>query len=203
MSNAIPAAATVPQRLPLGSPGRLAPGWSGMLAVLVTEAALFAYLLFSYFYLATQSTGAWPPEGPPQIAIAATNTLILLASSACAIWAERGIRLGRKARLIGGLAGALGLGIVFAAIQCLEWRSRGFTLRTDAYGSLYFTITGFHMAHVVAGLLMLAALLAWSMLGYFDSRRHAAVSIGTLYWHFVDAVWIAVFAAIYLTPRLT
>lgn len=196
-------AAPAARRLPLGSPGRLAPGWSGMLALLVTEGALFAYLLFSYFYLASQSTGAWPPDGPPRLALAAANTLILLASSACAIWAERGIRLGRKSRLIAGLAGALALGIAFAAIQFFEWRSRGFTLSYDAYGSLYFTITGFHMAHVIAGLLMLAAMLSWSMLGYFDSRRHAAISIGTLYWHFVDAVWVAVFAALYLTPYLT
>ena len=174
-----------------------------MLALLVTEGALFAYLLFSYFYLASQSTGAWPPDGPPRLALAGTNTLLLLASSACAIWGERGIRRGRKARLVAGLAGALALGIAFATIQFFEWRSRGFNLSSDAYGSLYFTITGFHMAHVIAGLLMLAAMLVWSVLGYFDSRRHAAISIGTLYWHFVDAVWIAVFAALYLTPYLT
>jgi heme/copper-type cytochrome/quinol oxidase subunit 3 len=58
------------------------------------------------------------------------------------------------------------------------------------------------MAHVAIGLLVLAALFVWSLLGYFDIGRHAPVSIGAVYWHFVDAVWLTLFFTFYITPRL-
>jgi heme/copper-type cytochrome/quinol oxidase subunit 3 len=67
---------------------------------------------------------------------------------------------------------------------------------------LYFTITGFHMLHVIVGLLMLAVLLLWTAFGYFCADRHSAVSIGVMYWHFVTIVWLAVFFTFYITPRL-
>ncbi len=84
----------------------------------------------------------------------------------------------------------------------LEWHNKPFSLSSSTYSSLYFTITGFHMAHVAVGLLMLGALLLWSALGMFDRWRHAPISIGAIYWHFVDAVWIAVFLTFYATPYL-
>ena len=76
------------------------------------------------------------------------------------------------------------------------------TWATSAYGSLYFTITGFHMVHVVVGVLMLSMVLLWSALGYFSPRHHARVTIAAIYWHFVDAVWICVFFTFYLSPYL-
>ena len=75
-------------------------------------------------------------------------------------------------------------------------------MASNTYGSLYFTITGFHMAHVAAGLLMLAALFVWTLLGTFDRWRSTPVSVGVIYWHFVDAVWLAVFLTFYVTPYL-
>ena len=186
--------------LPIGSVGKLAAGWAGMLALIATEAALFAYLLFSYFYVAAQPVGPWPPDGPRPLGLALLNTAILLASSAAVVVAERGLRRGRRGRAIGGLGVGLLLGITFVSIQWREWSNQPFSLHSGVYGSLFFTITGFHMAHVLVGLGVLAALLLWTALGLFDARRHAALSIGALYWHFVDAVWIAVFASLYLSP---
>jgi cytochrome c oxidase subunit 1/cytochrome c oxidase subunit I+III len=78
-----------------------------------------------------------------------------------------------------------------------------FGLSSHSYGSLYFTVTGFHMAHVLVGLLILGLLLFWSALGYFDRARMAPVSIGGVYWHFVDAVWLTVFFTFYVTPHLS
>ena len=75
-------------------------------------------------------------------------------------------------------------------------------MASNTYGSLYFTITGFHMAHVAAGLLMLAALFVWTLLGTFDRWRSTPVSVGVIYWHFVDAIWLAVFLTFYVTPYL-
>lgn len=193
----------VPERpLPVAPTGAGSPGWYGMLLVIATEAALFVYLLFSYFYLGSQSPGDWPPAGPPAIGVAAVNTAVLLASSLTAWWGQKGIERGSAGRLLAGLAASLGLGALFVGVQVREWLGKAFDPTTNAYGSLYFTITGLHIAHVVVGLVILACLILWTALGRFSAARHAHVTIGVLYWHFVDAVWLAVFATLFLTPRL-
>jgi cytochrome c oxidase subunit 3 len=188
--------------LPVGTVFRESTGLWGMLTLILTEAALFAYLLFSYFYVASQAPGRWPPFGQPSLTLASINTLILIASSA-SIWAaERGAKRGAPGQTMGGLSAALLLGALFIALQLVEWRGKPFGLTSDPYGSLFFTITGFHMLHVAVGLLMLAVLLMWAAMGYFSPRRHAPLSIGALYWHFVGVVWLAVYSALYLSPRL-
>lgn len=189
--------------LPIGSKGRLSSGWWGVLSLIVTEAALFAYLLFSYFYIGAQALGRWPPDGKPKLTIAVIDTVILLAASGTMWWGERGIRRGKKRQMLWGTAATLVLGVVFLALQAKEWSDKPFTVTTSVYGSLFFTVTGFHMAHVVIGLLMLGLLFVWTLLGYFDERRHSPISIGVIYWHFVTAVWIAVFTTFYITPFLS
>jgi len=93
------ATAANPYELPI-NPGRQAsPGWWVMVLVIATEAMLFAYLLFSYYYLASMSRGAFPPDGVPRLGLAAPNTVILLASSGTMSWAERGIGAGDERRL--------------------------------------------------------------------------------------------------------
>jgi heme/copper-type cytochrome/quinol oxidase subunit 3 len=189
--------------LPVGAYGRRASGWFGVWCLVTTEAAIFAYLIFSYFYLAAQSPGAWPPGGLPSLRLAAPNTLILLLSSAALIWAERsGARRAHRARLLGGIAIAFLLGVVFVGVQLREWQTKAFSLHSGVYGSIYFTLTGFHLIHVIIGLLLLLTLLTWASLGYFSRERHAPLTIGAIYWHFVDVIWLLVFAAVYVTPRM-
>ena len=191
-------------KLPVGAMDTRASGWWAMIFTVFTEASLFAYLLFSYYYLAVQphAPGTFPEGGPPPLGIAAVNTAILLASSVAVGWAQLGIEHGSKKRLVAGLGTGAGLGAVFLVIQWLEWGDRPFSLSSTPYSSLYFVITGFHMAHVVVGVLMLSALTFWSGQGLFNHRRFAHIHIGALYWHFVDAVWIAVFFTFYITPLL-
>jgi cytochrome c oxidase subunit 3 len=189
------------QTLPVGSFGRRASGWFGVWCVVATEGSIFVYLLFTYFYLASQAAGNWPPGGAPSLQLAGPNTVILLLSSAALVWAERtGARRASRGRLLGGLAVAFVLGCIFVGIQLAEWSSRPFSLSSGTYGAIYFTMTGFHLAHVVVGLLMLALLFVWAGLGYFSRERHAPLTIGAIYWHFVDAIWLVVFATLYLTP---
>jgi cytochrome c oxidase subunit III len=188
--------------LPVGSKGRLASGWWGMLALIATEAMLFAYLFFSYFYLASHALAPWPPDGVPRLRIAVPGTLILIAGSVAMWWGERGIKRSRPRQLMAGLTITLTLGVAFIALQGFEWSGEPFTLATGVYSSLYFTITGFHILHVIVGLLILAVLLLWTALGYFDADRHSAASIGVIYWHFVTIVWLAVFFTFYIVPRL-
>ena len=122
------------------------------------------------------------------------------ASSVAVWWGERGARLGVRRQLLLGLLAGFLLGAIFIGIQLVEWSNKPFTIASHLYGSLYFTVTGFHMAHVAVGLLILLALLLWSALGYFGPARYAPVSIGAVYWHFVDVVWLTVFFTFYLTP---
>jgi len=193
----------IPNRqLPVGSQGHLASGWWGMLTLVATESMLFAYLLFSYFYLASHALPPWPPNGTPSLRIAVPGTLILIAGSVVMWWGERGIERGKPRPLTIGLILALVLGVLFLVLQGFEWKGQPFTLSTNVYGSLYFTITGFHMLHVIVGLLMLAVLLLWTVRGDFDANRHSAASIGVIYWHFVTVVWLAVFFTFYIAPRL-
>ena len=105
-------------------------------------------------------------------------------------------------RLILGLSASFLLGATFAGVQAVEWSHKTFGPSTDAYGSLFFTITGVHIAHVVVGLLMLACLVLWAAMGRFSSTRHLHVTVGVTYWHFVDAAWLVVFSAFFLMPRL-
>jgi cytochrome c oxidase subunit 3 len=190
------------QPLPVGSAGKLSGGWWGILALIVTEASLFGYLLFAYFYLASQTEQIWPPEGLPALLVPTINTAILLASSAGVWIGERYVRQGQINSSITGFVAAIALGSSFIVIQLLEWRSKTYDITSDLYGSLYFTITGFHMCHVVIGLAILMLLLVWTLLGYFDDRRYAAITIGGAYWHFVDVVWLFVFSALYISPYL-
>lgn len=197
------AEALVPEApLPVAPEGRLASGWYGMVFLIATEAALFVYLLFSYFYLASQTPGAWPPSCAPDLLVASLNTAVLLASSVAAWWGQRGIERGVARQLIAGLVGALALGAIFVGVQIHEWLGKSFTPATNAYGSLFFSITGLHIAHVVVGLLMLTCLSVWAAMGRFTAARHVHVTVGILYWHFVDLVWLVVFTSLFLTPRL-
>lgn len=196
------AATALLDRLPVAGADARSPGRLGMVLVVATEASFFAYLLFAYFYLASMAHGAWPPGGAPSLQLALPNTVILIVSSGTIWWGEAGIRKGNQMQLRLGLLVTLILGIIFLGLQVLEYSRKTFTPASSAYGSLFFTITGFHGAHVFAGLLMNVVIQVRAWLGHFTARRHLAVSNIVLYWHFVDVVWIVVFASLYLSPRL-
>jgi heme/copper-type cytochrome/quinol oxidase subunit 3 len=179
------------------------PAWWGMVLLIATESALFAYLLFSYFYVGSMARGGWPPGGPPELKLTLPNTLVLLASSVTMWWADSGIKGGNSRRLTLGLVVTIVLGAAFLVIQGIEYSHARFTPRTDAHGSLFYIVTGFHGAHVLVGLLILAFVLARALRGHFRPDHRLGVTVAAMYWHFVDLVWLAVFTSLYLVPRLT
>jgi cytochrome c oxidase subunit 3 len=191
-------------RLPVGAIDTRASGWWAMIFVIFTEASLFAYLLFSYFYLAVQPhlPGTFPEGGMPSLMLALPNTFILLLSSVAVGWAQFNIEHDDIRRLVAGLGIGATLGMVFLVLQYFEWAGKPFGLTSSSYSSLYFTVTGFHMAHVVVGVIMLWSLFTWSLMGYFNRVRYAHIHIAALYWHFVDAIWLVVFFTFYITPLL-
>ena len=188
--------------LPVASDGRNSTAWYGALCLIATEASLFVYLLFAYAYFATQHSAAWLPTTRPALGYGLAGTAALFSSSATVWWGERGIRKGNRSQLLVGLAATILLGIAFVVIELLDWRAKSFSLSSRAYGSFYFVITGFHLLHVVVGVSVLLALLCWSGAGYFTARRHLHVTIGGIYWHFVDVVWVFVFTTFFLAPYL-
>lgn len=190
------------EALPVGGRGRNSVGWWGFLCLVATEGSLFAYLLFSYYYTAVQRGPDWLPDPHPSMRLSGPDTLILLASSVCVWWAEQGVKRARLPQQLAGLALAILLGTLFVGIQLIEWKGKAFGPSSSAYGSLYFVITGFHMAHVIAGVGVLLCVFAWSAMGAFTPRRHEPVTLGGLYWHFVDVVWLFVFSTFYLSPYL-
>ncbi len=183
--------------------GTRSTSWWGMVWLCATEGMLFACFIASYFYL-RGSVEAFSAEGGKYVPLTRplVMTALLLASSGTALWAERGIERGDQTRLRAGFAITFLLGAAFLGMQAWEYSARETSLTTSAYDSLFITITGFHGAHVALGLLMnlWVQLRAW--LGHFDADRHEAVSNASLYWHFVDAVWLVILACLYFSPRL-
>ena len=199
---ASPAAQAVAAETPAGRPT----GWWGMVLFITTEAAVFASLIASYFYLRFRATPAWPLGGipPPELRLPLVMSAILLSSSIPMAFADRGIRKGRVGRLKLGLAVTFLLGATFLGLQGQEYitKLKEFTPQTNVYGSLFFAITGFHGLHVAVGLLMnlFAQLRAW--LGHFSGGRHLHVQTTAMYWHFVDAVWVVIMLSLYVGPHL-
>ena len=199
-----------------GMPGEVLPetttgtrsfGWWGMVWLIATEATLFAILLASYFYLRFRSGPEWPPDHieAPELHLVLIMTAILWSSSIPVHIAEKGIEKGNQRRLKGGLAAGFVLGAVFLFITlAMEWPEtlHHFTPRTNAYGSMFFTITGFHLSHVVVGLSVSLWTQARAWQGAFDERRHVSVQNFAMYWHFVDVVWLFVLLSLYISPHL-
>jgi heme/copper-type cytochrome/quinol oxidase subunit 3 len=198
--------ATRPPALTAELPVGRTRGWWGMVLFVTTEATLFATLLGSYFYLRFQYGPQWPPPGieKPELLKPLIMTGVLLPSSLPVMWAERGIRKGQRWRLRIGLLATLIMGSTFLALQGMEYASKlkMFTIRTNVYGSLFYTITGFHGTHVTVGLLMVGWLLAAALRGSFGRRRHERVRLTAIYWHFVDLVWVGILFTVYLSTRL-
>ena len=190
----------------LARPRSTSNGWWAMVLLIATEATLFAVLIASYFYLRFQTSGGWPPDGlsDPKLVRAAVMTAVLAASSVLVHTAEAGIRRGSRTALVSGLAFGFLLGLAFFGLQIWETDvvARELSPRTNAYGSLFFTITGAHSAHLAAGLLLVAwvELRAWA--GSYSPRRHLGVQVAAIYWHFVVVTQLAIFATLYLSPLL-
>ena len=173
----------------------------GMLLFIASEVMFFGGLFATYFNARATTTGTWgPPEGAHELdlPLAAVLTAILVASSFTMQFGVWAIRRGDTGKLKMWTAITLGLGILFLAGQLYDYSQLGFGIADGVFGTVFYTLTGFHGAHVFGGAVGLTIVLARALRGQFSARNHVAVEAVSMYWHFVDVVWIGVFSTIYL-----
>ncbi len=174
----------------------------GILLFIVSEVMLFGSFFASYFFLrVVVNPEAWPPhpfELP--VAVAGMNTAILVSSSFTIHYALEGIRKGNKAAMKLGLVLTWILGLTFLFVQINEYVHLGFSARTESFGTIFYSLTGLHGAHVFIGLCLLTAATLRAFRGHFDKEqeKHLGVEIPGIYWHFVDIMWIVVFFTVYI-----
>lgn len=173
----------------------------GMLLFIASEVMFFGGLFATYFNArASVAPGAWhePPGGHLDLPLAAVLTAILVASSFTMQFGVWAIRRGDTGKLKLWTGITLALGVIFLAGQIYDYSQLGFGIADGVFGTVFYTLTGFHGAHVFGGAVGLTIILARSLRGQFSQRNHVAVEAVSMYWHFVDVVWIGVFSTIYL-----
>jgi cytochrome c oxidase subunit 3 len=200
------AVATMPERIP--EYPAIKPGMMGMLIFLASEVMFFGSLFAMYFYL-YGSHIQWPPPPPSSQPgfyvswwpIPFINTIVLLSSGVTCHYASEAIAHDNRRRFFMLQIATIILGLGFEFGQLEEFISafdRGLNLTANNFASAFFAMTGFHGAHVLGGLILLTLVLFRASRGQFSSRHHVGVSAVTLYWHFVDVVWIFLFGILYL-----
>ena len=189
--------------VPIERPRQRPIGWWGMVMLIATEATIFASLLASYFFIRAGSA-EWPPVGieAPKLERIGVFTVVLLASSIPLVVAERAIARGQVRRVRRLLALSFVMGLVFLVHQGFEYVDLHFGIQDNAYGSLFYVITGLHGLHVLIGLLMSLVVQAKAAVGRITAERHETLRVFSMYWHFVDVVWIFVFTSLYVSPHL-
>jgi heme/copper-type cytochrome/quinol oxidase subunit 3 len=171
----------------------------GLYIFIMSEAVLFANLIAGYLYLRFIQP-QWPPEGTEHLDLLfpTVNTVILIASGLPMHWAHKAVEKGNRQHLIIGLALTILLGGIFLGGQGWEYANAGFTPATNIFGSTFFTLTGFHGAHVIVGLTFLVITFILALRGRFTAERFFPVEAAALYWHFVDVVWVVLFVVLYV-----
>ncbi len=178
-------------------------GTYGVSLLIVTEGFLFIDLFFSYFYLGNR-THRWLVETPPPLRNALVLLAILLASSfVLELFGKKPLEKGNFGKARMGVAATIILGLIFLGLESYGFAKSWpkLTPATDSYGSIFYTILFFHAAHVTAGLLMLSYAM-FLPLGPNKKTPYRPLEPVTLYWHFVDVVWVFVIIFLYIVPNL-
>lgn len=175
---------------------------TGMVIFLLSESIIFLAFFAGYAVLKSSSP-VWLPEGVEGLEVREPliNTVILVSSSFVAYFAERALRSQNLwgFRALWGLTMAMGAYFVFG--QAVEWAGLPFSLQSGIYGGSFYLLTGFHGLHVITGVLLMGLMLFRSFRpGNYDNGD-AGVTMVSLFWHFVDVIWIILFVLIYVWQR--
>ena len=175
----------------------------GVYWLIATESMLFISMFGAYYYLGNNKD-RWAIEKPPELVYPFVLLAILVSSSIVLHWGELQVLKGRfRAGRIALWITVL-LGLVFLAVQGFEYAAewKHITPDSDSYGSIFYTITTLHAAHVIAGVLLLAVVGFYPRYGIMRRTPHRPYRVVARYWHFVDAVWFFIVALLYCVPHL-
>jgi cytochrome c oxidase subunit 3 len=177
----------------------------GMIAFLGSEVATFGGVFTYYFFI---RAGTWPPQTLPHLtnSLVLANTALLVASSVTLHWAHGAIRKDDRRKFLLGLLATLLLGVVFIGGQIYEYYEfivhSQFTITSGIFGSAFFGLTGLHGLHVSLGGVLLAIVTIRALAGQYSAERHVSVSTVSMYWHFVDVIWIFLVVVLYVGAEL-
>jgi cytochrome c oxidase subunit 3 len=201
----------------------------GMILFIASEVMFFVAWFWMFFEMAIfhehraawhvlgdpEALKAWSGWPPPNVDtfdpwhLPLMNTLILLLSGTTVTWAHHALQQNDRSGAKIGLALTVALGVLFTCVQVYEYSVAGFAFgnqgdvtTANLYGASFFMATGFHGAHVVIGTIFLAVCLIRLLAGHFTPTKHFGLEAAAWYWHFVDVVWLFLFAFVYVTPRL-
>ncbi len=176
----------------------------GMWAFLASECLLFGALISTFLLYRGKHVSGLTPQKVYDIPYTSVSSFVLLMSSLTMVLALSAIQRGDHAKLRAWLVATALLGMTFISGQVYEFTrfvQDGMTIKTNVIATSFFTLTGFHGAHVTVGILMLLSLFGMSLDGRLPAERAEAVELVGLYWHFVDIVWIVIFTVVYLIPK--
>jgi cytochrome c oxidase subunit 3 len=176
-----------------------------MILFIGSELMLFASLFTAYFFIRYGvANETWPPlkqDGEPftlPVLLTLVNTLILVASSFVLWWGEKRLAVGDNKGLIRGLWVTILMGGTFLIVQLNEYAHLGFTPQDRAFSGAFYTLTGFHGAHVLVGLILLSLCLKRAYRNDFSHSYNTPLTAASYYWHFVDIVWVLLFFLVYV-----
>jgi len=178
-------------------------GRVGILALILTESAFFSIFVVAYiFYIGKSLSGPFPRD---VLSVPVVNTICLLSSSLTIVFAIQSLRAGSIRGFAAWWFVTFALGIEFLCGTAIEWRRliyhEGLTIRTNLFGTTYYSLVGLHALHVTVGLLLILLVLIFTLSGYMNNRHAERTEILSWYWHFVDAVWVVVFLTVYVIGR--
>ncbi len=175
---------------------------TGMVIFLLSESIIFLAFFAGYAVLKVSSP-LWLPEGVEGLEVREPliNTVVLVSSSFVAVFAERALRRQNLWAFRALWALTMVMGTYFVVGQAIEWAGLPFSLQSGIYGGSFYLLTGFHGLHVITGILLMGLMLARSFRpGNYDNGD-AGVTMVSLFWHFVDVIWIVLFVLIYVWQR--
>jgi cytochrome c oxidase subunit 3 len=189
---------------PTGEEWRLpSRGMVGMTCLVIAESAIFIIFVVAYLYYIGKSLSGPTPRQVLELPIFAT--VCLLSSSITVHFAVHDLRADKVSRSKAWLAATILLGGIFIGMTAYEWYDLiyhyGLTIRTNLFGTTFYSLVGLHASHVIAGLTMLTVALIAGLRGALTVHHAERLEVLSIYWHFVDAVWVVVFTVVYILGR--
>jgi cytochrome c oxidase subunit 3 len=184
---------------PAHQSSRVLPSFLGMYLFIISEVMVFGAFFTAYFFIRVVGGAEWPAAGTelPKL-IAGVNTCILVSSSFTIHWALECARKGNRFGLQAAMLTTFLLGSTFLFIQVNEYVHIGFAPQDSAQGTIFYSLTGLHGAHVFIGLTLLAMVTIRAFRGHFTPTEHRGMEVPGIYWHFVDVMWLVVYFTVYI-----